>query len=214
MSEWNVDGLRALDDLEWSRLQRRYWKRVFQYARNWLGDHQAAEDVVQETFLGAVRGIDSYEPRYTMEQFLFGIAHNRIIDHLRRKRALTRPHATEDEDGSLVGMDVLARDEVTASQVYRRRETATRQREVLVQILRDLVAEIWNSGELAKLKVLESIFVLGRRNKDIWESFGLQDEKAVAGIKFRAIQRLKDFARQRDLDHSLFPGLWKGKWDA
>jgi RNA polymerase sigma factor (sigma-70 family) len=214
MADPELLKLQALEEDAWARLQQDYWKRLFHYARNWLGDHQAAEDVVQETFLGAVRGIAGFDPRYTVEQFLFGIAHNRIVDHLRRHRPSTRPNATEDEAGAPLGMDVLARDEQTASQVYRRRETASRQREVLIEILRALVAEIWESGDLIKLKVLESIFVLGRRNKDIWQDFGLQDEKAVAGIKFRAIQRLKDLARQRDADHTLFPGLWKSKWDA
>ncbi len=213
MNEPRIEQLEALEEDAWANLQQLYWKRLFHYARNWLSDHQAAEDVVQETFLGAVRGIGSFDPRYTIEQFLFGIAHNRIVDYLRRRRPATRPHATDEDLGGPLGMDVLARDEQTASQVYRRRETAGRQREVLIEILRTLVGEIWESGELVKLKVLESIFVLGRRNKDIWEAFGLQDEKAVAGIKFRAIQRLKDLARQRDADRALFPGLWKSKWD-
>ena len=36
--------------------------------------------------------------------------------------------------------------------------------------------------------------------------FGIADEKAVAGIKFRAVERLRGLARQRDPNHSLFLG--------
>lgn len=209
----DIPKLQALAEDEWSALQQKYWRRLFHYARNWIGDHQAAEDVVQETFLGAVRGIDGFDPRYTIEQYLFGIAHNRVVDHLRKSRPGTRPGTSDNEDDVLLGMDVLARDERTASQAFGRRETASRQREAMIGVLKELVGEFWQAGEFRKLMVLESIFVLGRRNKDLWERFGLQDEKAVAGVKFRAIQRLKDLARQRDPDRTLFPGLWRSKWE-
>jgi hypothetical protein len=50
---------------------------------------------------------------------------------------------------------------------------------------------------------------MGGRNKDAAARFGIADEKAVAGIKFRAIERLRGLARQRDPNHSLFLGLWQ-----
>ena len=43
------------------------------YVARRVHDKQAREDIVQETFLGAVRGIDGYDPVYTFEQYLFGI---------------------------------------------------------------------------------------------------------------------------------------------
>ena len=57
--------------------------------------------------------------------------------------------------------------------------------------------------------VLEYLFVLGGRNKDAAKRFGIADEKAVAGVKFRAVERLRGMARQRDPNHSLFIGLWQ-----
>ena len=50
---------------------------------------------------------------------------------------------------------------------------------------------------------------MGGRNKDAAQRFGIADEKAVAGIKFRAVERLRSMARQRDPNHSLFLGLWE-----
>jgi hypothetical protein len=88
-------------------------------------------------------------------------------------------------------------------------EDEGRQRRVLAQILRDYVGELWAAGEFQKLMVLEYLFVLGGRNKDAAIRFGIADEKAVAGIKFRAIERLRGLARQRDPNHSLFLGLWQ-----
>ena len=71
------------------------------------------------------------------------------------------------------------------------------------------VGELWSAGEFQKLMVLEYLFVVGGRNKDAAARFGIADEKAVAGIKFRAVERLRGMARQRDPNHSLFLGLWE-----
>src|SRR5690606_14526405 len=87
-------------------------------------------------------------------------------------------------------------------------ENAARRRRVLGQILRTFVAELWEAGEFKKLQVLEYLFVLGGRNKDAARRFGIADEKAVAGIKFRAIEKLRALARQSDPNRSLFLGLW------
>ena len=76
------------------------------------------------------------------------------------------------------------------------------------QILRSFVAELWEAGDFKRLQVLEYLFVLGGRNKDAAKAFGIADEKAVAGIKFRAIEKLRALARQSDPNHSLFLGLW------
>ena len=80
---------------------------------------------------------------------------------------------------------------------------------MLAKILRDFVGELWAAGEFQKLMVLEYLFVLGGRNKDAAARFGIADEKAVAGIKFRAVERLRGLARQNDPNHSLFLGLWQ-----
>jgi len=88
-------------------------------------------------------------------------------------------------------------------------ELRGRQRAVLGRILREFVAELWEAGDIQKLMVLEYLFVLGGRNKDAAERFGITDEKAVAGIKFRAIDKLRGLARQNDPNHSLFRGLWQ-----
>lgn len=209
----DIDKLQAHHSGEWETLQRVYWRRLFFYARNYVTNHQDCEDIVQETFLGAVRGIDNFDPRYNIEQYLFGIARNRVVDYMRRSKSSTRPHTTEDEEGAGLGMDLLAHDALTASQVMSRREVADRRREVMVEILQEHVGELWDRGEFKKLMILELLFVKGERNKNIWERFELQDEKAVAGIKFRCIQRLKELARAKDPGKSLFPGLWRNPYE-
>ena len=80
---FDIERLQALDAAEWERLQTEYFSRIFYYVKRQIGDADAAEDVTSETFLGALKGIDRFDDRYNVEQFLFGIARKKTIDWLR-----------------------------------------------------------------------------------------------------------------------------------
>lgn len=207
----DIQKLQAMDDTAWAMLQEDYFRRIYYFVKRYVQDHQTAEDLTQDVFLGAVRGIASFDPTYTLDQFLFGIAKNRVIDQYRKhKIAIVSPKADDDGDRSRIWLENMANDaEVTPKERAVRGEDAERQRRVLVQILRDFVAELWGAGEFQKLMVLEYLFVIGGRNKDAAQRFGIADEKSVAGIKFRAIEKLRGLARQSDPNHSLFRGLWE-----
>lgn len=209
--DFDVKRLQAMDDAAWTRLQEAFFRRVYFFVKRYVDDHQTAEDLTQDVFLGAVKGVHGYDPIFTIEQFLFGIAKNRVIDHFRKHRMTLLP-AKADDDGADKSRAWL--ENMPATQAGRpsddlvAAENAGRQRRVLGQILRTFVAELWEAGEFKKLQVLEYLFVLGGRNKDAARLFGIADEKAVAGIKFRAIEKLRALARQNDPNHSLFFGLW------
>lgn len=209
--DYDVARLKAMDEDAWRRLQEDYFRRVLFFVKRFVPDHQAAEDVTQEVFLGAVRGIRGFDERYTMDQFLFGIARNRVIDHFRRKRPTPLP-AKRDEAADRSGLwleNLEASDAAEPGERVVDAENARRRREVLARILREFVAELWENEEFDKLQILEFLFVLGGRNKDAAARFGIRDEKIVAGIKFRAIEKLRGKARQNDPNHSLFGGLWE-----
>ena len=206
-----IPRLQAMEEGAWATLQDDYFRRIYFYVKRYVTDHQTAEDLTQDVFLGALRGIGGFDATYSLDQFLFGIAKNRVIDHYRKHKMTLMPSkANEDGDRSQIWLENLAH-EGTAQPKEKivRGEDGGRQRQVLARILRDLVAELWSAGEFQKLMVLEYLFVLGGRNKDAAARFGIADEKAVAGIKFRAIERLRGMARQRDPNHSLFLGLWQ-----
>ena len=206
-----VRKLQGMDEQAWSALQDSYFRRVFFFVKRYVDDHQTAEDLTQDVFLGAVRGIAGYDPVFTLEQFLFGIAKNRVIDHFRKHRLPLIPAKGGDDSSerSCVWIENMPSDEVgRPADVVVESEDAARRRRVLGQILRSLVAELWEAGDFKKLQVLEYLFVLGGRNKDAARLFGIEDEKSVAGIKFRAIEKLRGLARQSDPNHSLFLGLW------
>ncbi len=203
MNDWTPD-IRALQerkDAEWLRVEQTFCGRLLAYANRRTGDLQASEDIVQETLLGAVRGIDDFDAGFSFEQYLFGICRNRTIDYLRRKKARTLS-VGEDEEAS-GGLDAFATGGETPSAIVRGRELSERARELLTVILRDWVEETWQQGEFLRLCVIEALFSGGWRNRDVWRRFRLRDETTVAGIKFRALKRLRQLAAVRESKNDL-----------
>src|SRR3989454_2939013 len=101
-----------VSDLE--ALFRHHWPRAYRAAYLVVHDSAAAEDIAQEAFLAAVRGLDRFDRRRPFGPWLHRIVVNRAIDWT-RARALRRevgaapvddPPAPEQapSDGTLVAL--------------------------------------------------------------------------------------------------------------
>jgi RNA polymerase sigma-70 factor (ECF subfamily) len=64
---------------------RRYERPVFSLLYRMVRDRGLAEDLAQETFIKVLNGIRSYRPEFKFSSWIFKIANNAAIDHLRRK---------------------------------------------------------------------------------------------------------------------------------
>ena len=72
------------------RLYEHYGVMAFSIAYRITGDRAAAEDVVQDAFLGAWRNASRYvDARGTVRTWLLSIVHHRAIDAVRRRRPTT-----------------------------------------------------------------------------------------------------------------------------
>lgn len=208
MSDWTPDiaRLARFDDAEWLMVERNYCGRMLAYVARRVRDRQAREDIVQDAFLGAVRGIESFDPVYTFEQYLFGICKNRTIDHLRRQKSIVLGSKRDDDEASLSLEDLVSVDE-TPSRIVRQRDLEEAGTRMLQELLRAWVDETWKQNEFVRLMVIEALFAGNWRNRDTWTRFELRDETAVAGIKFRALKRLRELALERDTKRSVLPLL-------
>ncbi|UCE19648.1 MAG: sigma-70 family RNA polymerase sigma factor [Gemmatimonadota bacterium] len=77
----------------------RYGDDLFRYALLRLRDSRLAEDIVQETFLAALRARKSFSGRSSEKTWLFGILKHKIVDHIRRasrERSVESPGTPED----------------------------------------------------------------------------------------------------------------------
>lgn len=97
-------------------LIRRYERPVFSLVLRMVRDRQLAEDLSQETFIKALNAIGSYRPEYKFSSWIFKIANNAAIDHLRRRELDTlsldgAPHASTPEEIEATALQVGDRGE-------------------------------------------------------------------------------------------------------
>ncbi|HKC26334.1 MAG TPA: sigma-70 family RNA polymerase sigma factor [Thermoanaerobaculia bacterium] len=79
----------------------RYRVRLFRFIQRFTNDAEDARDVTQDVFLKVYGALDSYDSKYKFSTWLFRIAGNAAIDHLRRRRIRALPlDLPPDEEGS------------------------------------------------------------------------------------------------------------------
>lgn len=118
------------------RLFTRYLPRIRQIVALRVGRRMRElhehEDVVQETLLSAVRGLDSFESRGegSFRHWLAKLVENRIRDAMRRAQALKRGGARERtlamDDTNVLSASVFEGNEPSPSQVAREHEMQER----------------------------------------------------------------------------------------
>ena len=69
----------------WSELIGRFEGRLLAYVESRTRNRTAAEDVVQETFIGFLTSLPNFDPRRPLEGYLFSIAAHKLTDYLRRE---------------------------------------------------------------------------------------------------------------------------------
>ncbi len=110
---WAQDG----DETAFRELIRRYQRPIFSIIYRMVGDRELAEDLAQETFIKVLNAIDSYRPEHKFSSWIFKIANNAAIDHLRRREL-----DTLSLDGAPDAL-TTSRQEATALQVRDRTES-------------------------------------------------------------------------------------------
>ncbi len=91
-----VEQLRAGDEAAFVTLVRHYQPRLLRLAETLVGSRAVAEEVVQETWLGVVRGVDRFEARSSLKTWLFHILVNRARSAGGREQRAGRPEPADD----------------------------------------------------------------------------------------------------------------------
>jgi RNA polymerase sigma-70 factor (ECF subfamily) len=78
--------LRDGDPLAFAQLVEENQSRIYNLALKMLNDPQEAEDVLQETFLSALKALPDFEGRSSLSTWLYRIASNASLMRLRKKR--------------------------------------------------------------------------------------------------------------------------------
>jgi RNA polymerase sigma-70 factor (ECF subfamily) len=99
-----VERLRAGDSAAFEVLVDSYFNSMLHVARGYVASREAAEDVVQETFLGVIRGLSGFEGRSSLKTWMFRILVNRATTRGEREGRV-RPFSSLGDDGPTVDPD-------------------------------------------------------------------------------------------------------------
>ena len=107
--------LRARDEEAMSQLVDRWSPAMFRVARSFVGSSQSAEDVVQEAWLGMLRGLATFEGRSSLRAWTFTILVNQARTRgVREARTVPQPELeygagepAKTPEGVMLGKEVL-----------------------------------------------------------------------------------------------------------
>lgn len=189
-----VEQIKSGDESAWRQLIDRYNGRLLAFARARAPSLSDAEDLVQEAFVGFLQSLAHYDAARPLETYLFTILRYKLYDLL-RQRKVTMLSEPADVDG---GWDqILPGSTDTPSGAAVLAEAQTQLEDLLGEMLKQLIHELRDRDAFSDLQVIELTFFAGMRNLDIADLLEI-DQKAVAGVKFRAIQKLQKYLAQRD----------------
>jgi len=86
-----VNAARSGDDRAFTLLMKRYKDAIYFMLLKMVNNKTDAEDLTIEAFGKAFASIHQYEPQFAFSTWLFRIASNNAIDHLRKNRVVTVP---------------------------------------------------------------------------------------------------------------------------
>lgn len=95
-----VAALRRREPAAFAAAFDRYADRIFRLALGLLGDELEADGIVQETFVRLFQKLDSFEGRSSLGTWLYRVAYNLSLDHLRKRR----PDLTIDDEEDQVAV--------------------------------------------------------------------------------------------------------------
>jgi RNA polymerase sigma factor (sigma-70 family) len=93
-----VAAVRAGDDRAFETLYARYRVRISAYILGMVHDHARAEDIAQDVFISALRGLRDTEHAIVFKPWLYEIAKNAYIDEFRRTRRAREVPLDGDRD--------------------------------------------------------------------------------------------------------------------
>jgi RNA polymerase sigma-70 factor (ECF subfamily) len=89
------------DLFSFDHLVKKYQKKIYFLAYRMMKNHDAADDIAQETFINAYSSIKSFKLGYSFYTWLYRICMNLSINHLRRQKFVIPESHFEEETSPL-----------------------------------------------------------------------------------------------------------------
>jgi RNA polymerase sigma-70 factor (ECF subfamily) len=90
------------DRNSYSLLVDAYSERIINYLARMTGNRYEAEELAQDAFVRAYYALHSYKPQYKFSTWLFKIATNLCINHLKKRNRLVHVDDYQDQEGQSI----------------------------------------------------------------------------------------------------------------
>jgi RNA polymerase sigma-70 factor (ECF subfamily) len=204
-----IGRIRAGEAEAWNELIGRFEGRLLAYVESRTRGRGAAEDVVQETFLGFLTSLPNFDRRRPLESYLFSIAAHKLTDLLRREGRRPALPLRPQDDGSSWEPLGGAR---AASSIVRSGERRCLEETALSTAIRQQIEHCRRHGQWQKLKCAELLFVRGWNNKEVAAELGVS-QQTVANHKHEFLAKLRAAVRRQGLPEAVFPQLYEKDQD-
>ncbi len=97
--EISIEALQAQDRREFARLVEYHSPKIYRLALKMLGNQQDAEDILQNTFVKVLQNIQSFEGRSSLTTWIYRIAANEALMHLRKRKPEIQVVEGEPDEG-------------------------------------------------------------------------------------------------------------------
>ena len=201
-----IERIREGESDAWNDLIARFEGRLLAFVRGRVKSLQAAEDVVQETFIGLLTSMPNFDARRSLESYLFSIAAHKLTDLLRREgRRPTVPLTPGSQRKSVwePSVDVRAPSSIARSSERRHIEESA-----LLAGMRCQINRWQKKGDWQRIHCLELLMVRGQANKDVASQLGIS-EQTVANHKFQFLASLRGAVKKQELSEDVFPELYE-----
>ncbi len=166
------------------KLLKRYERPLFSFIFRFVYDRQSAEDLFQQTWLKVIQGLSHYEERGTFSSWLFGIANNCCIDHVRRNNKTKRNDLVSSD-----GMEQLESEELNQMDTLLKKEKASWLEKAVTKLPMDqkqvLLLRIYSElpfKEIAHILNDPLNTILGRMH------YAVQNLKKMAAEEYREVE--------------------------
>jgi len=181
-----VQRIQTGDEKAFRELVETYQQQVYYLALDLCGEHYQAEDISQDVFIKAFRGIGKFRSGAKLSTWLHRITVNTFIDSKRRKKHTTISMVTDDDDEETNVVELVADDGPDP-------ERASGSKQISEHIDRAL-------DSLSQQE--RTVFVMRHYHdmqlKEIADSLSLA-EGTVKSLLFRSIRKLREkLAHYRD----------------
>jgi RNA polymerase sigma-70 factor (ECF subfamily) len=137
-SELVTRALAGRED-NFEELVRRYQRPIAAYIYRLIGDYEASLDLTQDVFVKIYSSLHRYRAEYKFSTWIYKIAHNAAVDHLRRN-AVRQQALVAQSDGETYDLPIECQ-QLTPEQASERAERRA-EIEALVLQLPDIYREL------------------------------------------------------------------------